>query len=111
MSNQKRLKAMAKHIPHVESRMPYTYHHDAVRLFIQQKTGELLSRSDVSQMGADEEQLYTIGIYQAIQELTPLQMLDIPLEHVRELKEIYQRALVLIPYFFEKNYKVGYVRK
>lgn len=106
-----RLKEIANILPCVKSRLPYTYHHDAVRLFIQQKTGEMPSRSDIASLHSTDEELYTIAIYQILEDMKPLDLLEIPAEYAKELKEIYQNALVFILQFFEKNYELKYARK
>lgn len=106
-----RLKELAHNLPHSQGRMPYTYHHDAIRIFVQEKTGELPSRSDISELTSNEEELYTIALYQVMKDLTPLSWLEIEREYMQDLKEVYQKALILIPKIFQRHYELKYTRK
>lgn len=107
-----KLKQLVNELPHSSARMPYTYHHDAMRSFIQQKTGTLPSRSDIAELKSEnEEELYTVAIYEVMNYLSPLEWFEIEREHIKDLKNIYQEALVLITKFFERNYELKYARK
>jgi len=106
MKSIKELKEICKIIPHSESRMPYTYHHDAIRVFTRDKTGVLHSRSDIAGISSNtsQEELYTIALFHVLNDLKPVDWLCIPSKYIQDLKDIYLTAQLLMDKFYRDNY-------
>lgn len=73
MENLENIKNLIKKLPHSESRVPYTYHHDFLRTRL--KSDDMcetisFSRSDIATLhNSNEEELYSLSLIQILDEL------------------------------------------
>lgn len=68
-SSKEQIKAVISKLPHIESRVPYTYHHDWMRTNIEKFLG--CSRSDIASMEHDDYELYALALCQIIHAAYP----------------------------------------
>ena len=72
------IKQVISKIPHSESRVPYTYHHDYLRQTILYKN---CSRGEIAELkNWDEDQLYAAALCQIIDEIGVIGMMELESE-------------------------------
>lgn len=74
---KERILEVIKKLPHSETRVPYTYHHDYIRQQSQKMLGS--SRSEVAILAKDtsEEAIYATALVQIVLECSPFELISI----------------------------------
>ena len=73
--------SVIKKLPHSEGRVPYTYHHDYLRIHVNKFNG--FSRSDVASNHIENEvELYAVALRQLLDELDFTDTMDLTSEDI-----------------------------
>lgn len=78
-------------IPHSETRVPYTYHHDSLRPLTTKLGEQLLSRGDIAFLtrGSSDAERYATALLYVLETLDAKSLLTIPHEYAKILVDLH----------------------
>lgn len=99
------IKQLIKKLPHSETRVPYTYHHDYVRCHVVRSTGVPISRSEVAEIqNWSELELYAVALCQLLTDVGIQAFELIALDDLRICKQSLEVCRQYMPAIAEALY-------